>query len=210
MNIHGNQHGHGQNQPFNGTDDHRMMPSHSAQSYAASPRLQNVPMSYPSPMNQPAQLAYNPQMMPYPGAPPMQQFRSLSQSHQFIPQQAHMGPTIMMQNPANGFMTSQGMPPGTQMMFPQGGQGHFMPPNNGHPPAMPGVNGYPSPGRSAAPMMMNQGSQQGHQQPMYGMGPGMSPGPQYGSVAPIFAQQPTGQSEFYSFIHCHLSLTNDL
>ena len=195
MNLHGNQHGHGPNPPFNGPDDHRMMPSHSAQSFA-SPRLQNVPMAFPSPMNQPAQLAYNPQMMPYPGAPPMQQYRSLSQSHQFIPQQTHMGPAIMMQNPANGFMTSQGMAPGPQIMYPQGGQGHFIPPGNGHPPAMPGVNGYPSPGRSA-PMMMNQGSQQGHQQPMYGMNPGMSPGPQYGNVAPIYAQQqPPGQSKF--------------
>jgi hypothetical protein len=195
MNIHGNQHGHGPNPPFNGPDDHRMMPSHSAQSFA-SPRLQNVPMAFPSPMNQPAQLAYNPQMMPYPGAPPMQQYRSLSQSHQFIPQQTHMGPAIMMQNPANGFMTSQGMAPGPQIMYPQGGQGHFIPPGNGHPPAMPGVNGYPSPGRSA-PMMMSQGSQQGHQQSMYGMNPGMSPAPQYGNVAPIYAQQqPPGQSKF--------------
>lgn len=191
MNIHGNHHGHGPNPPFNGSDDHRMMPSHSAQSFA-SPRLHNVPMAFPSPMNPPAQLAYNPQMMPYPGAPPMPQYRSLSQSHQFIPQQTHMGPAIMMQNPANGFM-AQGMAPGPQMMYPQGGQGHFMPPSNGHPSAMPGANGYPSPGRGA-PMMMSQGSQQGHQQPMYGMNPGMSPGPQYGSVTPIFAQQPPGQS----------------
>jgi hypothetical protein len=122
-------------------------------------------------------------MMPYPGAPPMQQYRSLSQSHQFMPQQAHMGPPIMMQNGPNAFMTS---PPVPQMMYPQGNQGHFMPPGNGHPPAMPGVNGYPSPGRSA-PMMMSQGSQQGHQQPMYAMNPGMSPSPQYGT--PIFAQQ---------------------
>jgi hypothetical protein len=44
-------------------------------------------------------------------------------------------------------------------------------------------------------MMMNQGSQQGHQQPMYGMNPGMSPNPQFGAVAPIFAQQQApGQS----------------
>jgi hypothetical protein len=196
-NIHGNQHGHGPNPPFNGVDDHRMMPSHSAQSYAASPRLQNVPMAFPSPMGQPAQLAYNPQMMPY-GAPPMQQqFRSMSQSQQFIPQQQHMGPTIMMQNPGNGFMTSQGMAPGPQMMFPQGGQGHFMPPTNGHPSAMP-INGYPSPGRSAAPMMMSQGSQQGQQQqPVYGLNPGMSPGPQYGNIA-MYGQQHPGQSEFLS------------
>jgi hypothetical protein len=194
MNLHGNQHPHGPAQPFNGHDDHRMMPSHSAQSFA-SPRLSNVPMQYQSPMNQPAQMAYNPQMMPFPGAPPMQpQYRSLSQSHQFMPQQGPMGP-IMMPNPNGTFMTSQGMAPGPQMMF-QGNQGPFMAPNNGHPPQMPGVNGFPSPGRTAAPMMMSQGSQQGHQQqPMYGMNPGMSPGPQYGNVAPIYAQQPPGQSK---------------
>jgi hypothetical protein len=103
-----------------------------------------------------------------------------------------MGP-IMMQNPNPTFMAAQGLTPGGPMMFPQGGPGPFMPPN-GHPPPMPGVNGYPSPGRSA-PMMMSQGSQQGHQQPMYGMNPGMSPGPQYGAVAPIYAPQPPGQSK---------------
>lgn len=196
MNLHGNQHGHGPNPPFNGPDDHRMMPSQSAQSYA-SPRPHNAPMAFPtaSPMSQPAQLPYNP-MMQYPGAPPMQQqFRSQSQSHQFMPQQQQMGP-IMIQNPTNSFMTSQGMAPGPQIMYPQGGP-HFMPLQNGHPPTMPGVNGYPSPGRSA-PMMMSQGSQQGHQpQPsMYGnMNPGMSPGPQYGH--PVYPQQqPPGQSKF--------------
>lgn len=116
----------------------------------------------------------------------MTQYRSLSQSHQFIPQQTHMGPAIMMQNPTNGFMTSQGMAPGPQMIYPPGAQGHFIPPN-GHPPAMPGANGYPSPGRTAPMMMSNQGSQQGHQQPIYGM----SPGPQYGT--PIYAQQQPNQ-----------------
>ena len=194
MNLHGNQHGHGPNAPFNGADDHRMIPSHSAQSYS-SPRLQSLPMAaFQSPMGQPAQMAYNPQMMPYQGggAPPMQPYRSLSQSHQFVPQ-PHLGPAIMMPNPANGFMASQGMAPGPQMMYPPG-QGQFMPPGNG-PPALP-VNGYPSPGRSAAPMMMSQGSQQGHQQPMYGISPGMSPGPQYGNVTPMFTQQQIpGQSK---------------
>jgi len=38
---------------------------------------------------------------------------------------------------------------------------------------------------------VSQGSQQGHQQPMYGM----SPGPQYGNVAPIYAQQGPNQSK---------------
>jgi hypothetical protein len=58
------------------------------------------------------------------------------------------------------------------------------------------ANGFPSPGRGA-PMMMNQGSQQGHQQPMYGMNPGISPGPQY--VAPMYPQQPPGQSKLSRF-----------
>jgi hypothetical protein len=192
MNLHGNQHSHGPTPPFNGHDDHRMMPSHSAQSF--SPRLQTVPMAaYSSPMNQNAQM-YNPQMIPYAGAPQMQQqYRSLSQGGNFMPPGGPMGP-IMMQNPNPTFMAAQGLTPGGPMMFPQGGPGPFMPPGNGHPPPMPGVNGYPSPGRSA-PMMMSQGSQQGHQQPMYGMNPGMSPGPQYGAVAPIYAPQPPGQSK---------------
>ncbi|EHL03698.1 hypothetical protein M7I_0344 [Glarea lozoyensis 74030] len=187
-----NQHGHGPAPSFNGPDEHRMMPSQSAQSFA-SPRLHNIPVAaYPSPMNQSAQL-YNPQMVPFPGGgPPLYPNRSLSGSHQFIPQQTHMGPTIMMQNPTNGFMTSQGMAPGPQMMYPPGQQGHFIPQGNG-PPIMP-VNGYPSPGRGA-PMMMSQGSQQGHQQPpMFGVNPGMSPGPQYGQ--PVYAQAPPNQSKF--------------
>jgi hypothetical protein len=148
------------------------------------------------PMGQSPQM-YNPAMMPYQGgAPPMQQqYRSLSQP--FVPQQHIGGPGMMMPNPANGFMPSQGMAPAPQMMYPSG-QGQFMPPGNG-PPVMP-ANGYPSPGRSAAPMMMNQGSQQGHQQPMYGINtPGMSPGPQYGNVTPMYAQQAPVQSKLHHF-----------
>lgn len=107
-------------------------------------------------------------------------YRSMSQSQGFMPHQGHMGPIVM--NAGNGFMAAQGMPPGgPQMMYHQGNQGHFIPPANGHPPSMP-ANGFPSPGRGAS--MMSQGSQQG-QQPMYGM----SPGPQFGNVAPIYAQQ---------------------
>jgi hypothetical protein len=206
MGLHGSQHGHGPAPPFNGHDDHRMMSSHSAQSFGASPRLQpNLPMQqYPSPMGQSAQMSgFNPggQLIPqYPGGPPMAQqpYRSLSQSHQFVPPQGHMGP-IMMQNPNATFLTSQGMAPGPALLYgPQGGQGPFMQPGNG-PPPMPGVNGFPSPGgRPVAPMMMNQGSQQGHAQPLYGMNPGMSPGPQFGNVAPIYTPQPPGQSESYS------------
>jgi hypothetical protein len=161
-------------------------------------------------MNQPAQLAYNPQMMQYPNGPPMQPFRSLSQNHQFIPQQQQM-PPIMMQNPTNSFMTAQGMAAqGPHMMYPPN-QGHFMPQQNGHPPPMPGVNGYPSPGRGGAPMMMSQGSQQGHQAqpPMYAMNPGMSPSPQYGNPAQMYPQQPPGQSKSQLTYTTFRDVTND-
>ncbi|KAI9643794.1 poly(A)-binding protein binding protein [Ciborinia camelliae] len=188
INMHGAQMGH-PTPAFSGPDELRMMPSHSAQSFS-SPRMQQLPMAFHSPMGANAQLAYNPQMVPYPGAPQIQPFRSLSQNHQFMPQQAHMGQPVMIPNPAGGFMPPQGMAPGPQMMYPPGAQGQFMPPNNGHPPAMPN-GGYPSPGRGA-PMMMNQGSQQGHPQPIYGM----SPGPQYGNVAPVFPQPIPNQSKF--------------
>lgn len=195
MNM-GGQHGHGPNPSFNNGDDHRMMPSHSAQSFA-SPRMQNnVQMAFPSPMNQPAQLAFNPNMMPYhPGGPPPMAFRSISQNQQFMPQQAHMGQPIMMPNPGPNFLPASGMPPGPQMIYPPGGQPPYMSQGNGHPPAMPNVNGYPSPRSGGAPMMMSQGSQQGHQQQqqaMFNMNPGMSPGPQF---APMYAQQPPAQSK---------------
>lgn len=189
MNMHGNQHSHGPTPSFNNQDDHRMMSSHSAQSYA-SPRLQNVPMAYPSPMNQNTQMAFNPQMMPFPGAPQMPMPRSFSQT-QFMPPQGPMG-QIMMPNPANLFSTSQGMPPGPPIMYQQGGPGPFIQPHNGQPPAI-AQNGFPSPGR-VPPIMMSQGSQQGHQAPMY-MNPGMSPAPQF--AAPMYTPQPPGQSMFH-------------
>ncbi|TAQ84704.1 hypothetical protein B7494_g6978 [Chlorociboria aeruginascens] len=190
MNLHGSQLNHGPHPPFSGPDDHRMMASSSQQSYA-SPRL---PIAYPSPMPQNAQL-YNPAMVQYPGTQPVP-YRSISQQGPFLPQHTGMNP-MMMTNQMNGFMASQGMPPGPPIMYNAGvQQPHFIPTGNGHPPAMPGGSGYPSPGRPAAPMMMSQGSQQGHQQqshpPMY-MAPGMNPTPQYQNMGPIYSQQPPVQ-----------------
>jgi hypothetical protein len=201
IHLHNNQHNHGPIMPFNPSDDHRMMPSHSAQSFA-SPRLQPVAMAYPSPMGQPAQLAYNQPNMQYPmapGGPQMAQYRSYSGGHQFLPQQApHMAGPVMMPAPAaNGFMAPGGIvSPAPQMMYPAG-QPHFIPQGNG-PPPIPGSNGYPSPGRSA-PMMMTQGSQPG--QSVYGMSPGM----QYGQ--PIYAQQQPGPSK--SYISTYLVINTD-
>jgi hypothetical protein len=190
IHLHNNQHNHAPSMPFNASDDHRMMPSHSAQSFA-SPRLQPVNMAYPSPMGQPsAQLAYNQPNMQYPiapGGPQMAQYRSYSGGHQFLPQQTpHIAGPVMMPAPtANGFIGPGGIvSPAPQMIYPAS-QPHFIPQGNG-PPPMPGSNGYHSPGRSA-PMMVTQGSQPG--QSVYGMSPGM----QYGQ--PIYAQQQPGPSK---------------
>ncbi|KAK0634480.1 hypothetical protein B0T17DRAFT_7631 [Bombardia bombarda] len=178
MQMHSGQHGHGPHMPFSSPDDHRMMHSNSAQSFA-SPRMGQVPMAYPPAMNAPTQIPYNqPVMQPYmnPGAPQMG-FRSFSNNPQFMPQQAHHMPQQMMVQPQQ-FITPNGMvttAPQVQM-YPG-----FLPPGAGPPPQMGGSNGFPSPSRPAAPMMAHQGSQQG--QAVYGMSPGM----QY--QQPVYGQQ---------------------
>jgi hypothetical protein len=165
-----------------------MMHSNSAQSFA-SPRMAQVSMAYPPAMNSPAQVPYNqPVMQPFvgPTAPQMGQFRSFSNNPQYMPQQpAHMGTSMLIQPQFIG--GPQGMVTGPQLqMYPAGGHPHFLPPG-GPPQPLPGSNGYPSPGRPAAPMMVHQGSQQG--QPVYGM----SPNVQY--QQPYVPQQPAGQSK---------------
>lgn len=160
--------------PFSGPDDHRMMHSNSAQSYS-SPRIGHVSMVYPpnSGMNHP--MPHNGHVMaPFgvPNPPQMNQYRSFSNSPQFVaPQPPHMGAPVMVQQqqfaPASGMM-----PSGPQVqMYPAGGHPQFMPPGNGPPQPMAGANGFPSPGRPAATIMVHQGSHQG--QPVYGMSPGM-------------------------------------
>ncbi|KAI0124840.1 LsmAD domain-containing protein [Xylariales sp. AK1849] len=178
--MHPGQHGPMPHAPFNGADDHRMMHSNSSQSFS-SPRMGPVPISYPPNMNSPAQMPYGQNGMPFmPGTP--QQMgnhfnRSFSNNPQYMPQQqVPMGTPMMMQP---HFVSHQGMP-GQMQMYPGGPQ--FMPPGGAPPQQMPGANGYPSPGRPAAPMMVHQGSQQG--QPIYGMSPGMQ------FQQPVFPQQP--------------------
>lgn len=168
-----------------------MMHSNSSQSYS-SPRMGQVPMVYPPNMNSAGQMPYNQHMMPSfmgPGAPPMNQFnRSFSNTPQYVPQQpGGMGAPMMVQPQ---FMTPQPMVGPPQMQPYPGGHIQFMPPGGTPPQPMPGTNGYPSPGRPAAPMMVHQGSQQG--QPMYGM----SPGVQYQQPA-TFVPQQQGQSKWY-------------
>lgn len=161
-------------QPPYGHDDHRMVHSNSAQSFA-SPRLGQVAMAgYPG-VNSP-HLPYNQAVFMGPGAP--QQFRSFSNNPQYMgPQQGQMGGPMMMQPP---FMP-QGMVGGPQIMYP-GGHPPFMPPG-GPPQPAPATNGY-SP-RPQATMMAHQGSQQG--QPMYGM----SPSVQYSQPAYGHGQGPS-------------------
>jgi hypothetical protein len=187
MQLHTGQHAPVPHVPFNNGDDHRMMHSNSAQSYA-SPRMAQVPMAYPPAMNSPAQVPYNqPVMQSYvgPGAPQMGQYRSFSNNPQYLPQQpAHMGAPMMIQ--PQFIAGPQGLVAAPQMqMYPAGGHPQFM--SSVPPQSIPGSNGYPSPGRPTAPMMVHQGSQQG--QPVYGM----SPNVQY--QQPYVPQQQAGQSE---------------
>lgn len=157
-------------------DDHRMMQSNSAQSF--SPRMhQQMPMPYGQNMNSPGPMYMQPvqhvQPVPYVNnaAPPMNpNYRSFSSNSQFMNQQPHMGPPMMAQGP---YMQPNPMvQPGQMPMYP-GAATHFMPPGAGPPPAAAASNGYPSPGRAPAPMMAQQGSQQG-QPMMYGPSPGMN------------------------------------
>lgn len=161
--INNGPHGPAQHGPY-GADDHRMMPSSSSQSFA-SPRMGQIPVAYPPTMGSPAQPPYNQPVYMGPGAPQMG-YRSFSNSQQYLPpqQQGQMGAPMMVQPQ---FMPGpQGMVGGPQMMYP-GAHPHFMPP--GPHQHMPATNGYPSPGRPQASMMVPQGSQQG--QAMYGMSP---------------------------------------
>jgi hypothetical protein len=160
MQMHNGQHGPGPHPQF-GNDDHRMIPSSSSQSFA-SPRMGQAPMAYNG-MGSPAHVQYN-QPVFIPQGTPQMGYRSFSNSQQYMPPQ--QGHQPMMMQPQ--FMHApQGMVGGPQMMYP-GAHPQFMPPAGPHQP-MPGTNGYPSPGRPQAPMMVHQGSQQG--QAMYGMSP---------------------------------------
>ncbi|EAQ84056.1 hypothetical protein CHGG_10460 [Chaetomium globosum CBS 148.51] len=142
--MHAGQHGPAPHVPFSNPDDHRMMHSNSAQSFA-SPRMGPVPMAYPPTVNPQGQMPYGqPVMQPY-----MNGLRW-----------GFMGP--------NGMVTAGPMYPGAQP--------HFIPAGAGPPQPVPGSNGFPSPGRPTAPMMVHQGSHQGShqgQQAVYGMSPGM-------------------------------------
>ena len=137
-------------------------------------------MTFPSPMQQPAQLAYGqpvPQYVMGPNGPQVAHFRQFPGAPQMMPAQGTQlaAPMMVQQSSQNGFMA-----PAHGMALPFNPQVPMYPPGqtpyNGQsqPPS-----GFPSPGRGAS-MMLHQGSHQGQQQ-MY-----MNPN-QYGQ--PVFAQQ---------------------
>ncbi|KAI8630976.1 hypothetical protein F5Y19DRAFT_483620 [Xylariaceae sp. FL1651] len=170
--MQGSQHTPVPHAPFNGADDHRMMHSNSNQSFS-SPRMgHQVPMTYPATIHSTPQMPYGQHAMPPyigPGAPQMNNFnRSLSNNAQFMPQQpGTMGAPMMMQPHFIG----PGMVAGPPQMHMYAGGQPFIPPGAA-PQPMPGAaNGYPSPGRPSAPMMVPGGSSQG--QGMYAQSPNM-------------------------------------
>ncbi|OAA55844.1 pab1-binding protein [Niveomyces insectorum RCEF 264] len=188
----GGPHGHAPHVSFNGNDDHRMMPSNSAQSYA-SPRLAQVPM-YPQQVGATPQMAYNqPMMQPFmPNGPQINQFRNFVNNPQYIAPQP--GPMVQMMPPQHFVAISGGMIAAAPQQMPVYPGGHqFMPPPGATGAGAGGIvpsqqvggsNGYPSPSRPiAAPMMVQQGSQPG--QPLYGMSPSMQyQQPNYGPQHP--------------------------
>lgn len=164
MQMHTPQHGHAPHQPYGG-DDHRMMHSNSAQSFA-SPRMGHLAVAYPG-VSSPAQVQYNQPVFVGPGNPQMGQFRSFSNNPHYAPhQQGQMGSPMMMQ--PQFIPGPQGIMAAPHMMYPSGHHPQFIAPS-GPPQQVPSANGYPSPGRPAAPLMVHQGSQQG--QHMYSMSP---------------------------------------
>ncbi|KAK5998001.1 hypothetical protein PT974_00370 [Cladobotryum mycophilum] len=87
------------------------------------------------------------------------------------------------------------------MMYPGGHHPQFLPPS-GPPQQVPGANGYPSPGRPTAPMMVHQGSQQGHNM-QYGMSPNVQynqpayvPGQTSGPMSSVRAYNGPGSQHF--------------
>jgi hypothetical protein len=178
MPMHNGPHGHIPHAPYPGNpDDHRMMQSNSAQSFASPRPPQQMPLHYaPQGMNMPGAVPYPQQNMgPYmnaaPQQMPQQQYRHFSQG-QYPQQQHNMGTPMMIPQP--GFMTPAGMIPAGQppmAMYPAAVP-QYIQQQGGPPASVGGQNGYHSPGRPAAPMMAPQGSHQG-QQFVYGASPGI-------------------------------------
>lgn len=183
-------------QPHHGPGPHsyeaqHMQFSHSTSSVHPSPRPMPPYMygSQPQPMpGYPQQVP----MQPY-GMSPNIQHAGLRGGHngpQFVtPPGPGIGGQMMTNQPSNG--PYMGMPANPQMQMYPGAPGSGFSQYPGQMPQGPGGNGYPNSPRVGAPMMVHQGSQQGHQQQqmMY---------MQHGAQGPpMFAQVPPGSSKWY-------------
>ena len=165
-------------------DHHHQRPSMpNVQAYpTASPRLQHSNVAYHSPMPPHAQLAYGqPVQYVMHGTPPMNG-RQFSGGPQMMPVPGgHLAPMMVQQQSSGGYMPQ---PMAVQYNPQMPMYASPAPPMYATPSQPP--SGYPSPGRGA-PMMMHQGSHQGHNQPVYA--------PAGHFVQPMYAQQPPAHSK---------------
>jgi hypothetical protein len=173
-------------------DPHRMQISASSSQAYPSPRLPHTHMAFQSPMTQHAHLAM-PQQVPqfYMGQGPHgSHVRHFPGGPQYVSPQNGMGAPMMVQQPSSGpYMAvpqSVGGPYNPQMQMYSPSPAHAYP--HGQPPPQP-HSGYPSPSRGA-PMMVHQGSQQGHPSPVMYMNPGPHGQPYYGPQQPGHSKPP--------------------
>lgn len=166
------QHTQSQHQHNQYDDGHSRMHMAGSPQIFPSPRLPTGQVVYPSPMGHPNPMQYGQsvgQYMPAHGGPSPMHMRQYPATPQFMQAQTpQMGAPMMAHQPSNGPYMGvpqqqyQHMP----MYSPNPGQAYPQ-----HAASQP-HSGYPSPSPSrAAPMMMHQGSQQGHHtgQHFYGM-----------------------------------------
>ena len=157
-------------------EDQRMHPSPSAAPAYAAPRMPPAYV-YPQPMGQPMQYSHGQSMPSFigPGAPQPPNFRQIhgSATYGHSPGQQFAAPMMVHNSSQGGYMAPHAMPGPQMPMFAPGQTPSY--PGQSQPPS-----GYPSPGRGA-PMMMHQGSYQGHNPPMFMNAP---PYP-----TPVYAQQ---------------------
>ncbi len=167
---HAMQHTQSQPQHSHYDEGHARLHVGSSPQVFPSPRLGSGQMVYPSPMVHATPMQYGQpvgQYMPSQSGPSPMHMRQYPATPQFMHTQTpQMGAPMMVHQPSNG----------PYMGIPQQQYQH-MPMYSPNPPqtypqhaASQPHSGYPSPSR-AAPMMMHQGSQQGHHsgQHLYGM-----------------------------------------
>jgi hypothetical protein len=157
---HGPPHTHPQHHPAHLDESHhRMHFSTSSPQVYPSPRLPSGQIVYSSPMGHPAQLAYGQpaQYFTAQGGPQPMQVRQYPGTPQFMHSQpGQLAAPMMVQQQSSGpYLVPQQYTPQMPMYSPS--PAHVYPQHVAQQPH----SGFPSPGRGA-PMMMHQGSQQGH------------------------------------------------